>query len=101
MTIARVDVTEATSVDRDGWDRFVAAQPAAEAGHRWGLLDALREVFGQRSVRLIAKRGGAVVGVLPIVVQKSLLGRFATSVDRKSTRLNSSHSRASRMPSSA
>jgi FemAB-related protein (PEP-CTERM system-associated) len=80
MSEAGVEVTEATSVDRDGWDRFVAAHPASEAGHRWALLDALHEVFGQRGVRLVAKRGDAVVGVLPLVVQKSFVGRFATSV---------------------
>ena len=80
MTEDAVNVSEATPVDRPGWDQFVAAHPSAEAAHRWALLDALREVFGLRSVRLIAKRGGTVAGVLPIVVQKSLLGRFATSV---------------------
>jgi FemAB-related protein (PEP-CTERM system-associated) len=80
MSEAGVQVTEATSADRDGWDRFVAAHPAGEAGHRWALLDALHEVFGQRGVRLLAKRGDAVVGVLPLVMQKSFVGRFATSV---------------------
>lgn len=80
MTGVGVRVTEASSADRDGWDRFVAADRAGEAGHRWALLDALHEVFGQRVVRLVAKRGDAVVGVLPLVVQKSFVGRFATSV---------------------
>ncbi len=80
MTEAGVQVTEATSADRDGWDRFVAAHPAGEAGHRWALLDALHEVFGQRGVRLVAKRGDSIVGVLPLVMQKSFVGRFATSV---------------------
>jgi FemAB-related protein (PEP-CTERM system-associated) len=73
-------VTEATPGDRAGWDGFVAAHPCGEAGHRWALLDALHEVFGQRGVRLVAKRGEAIVGVLPLVVQKSFVGHFATSV---------------------
>ena len=46
-----------------------------------------------------ARVNGSLGGDIVIFVFLCLLGAFM--VDRKSTRLNSSHSRASRMPSSA
>ena len=50
MSEPGVAVTEATSVDRDGWDRFVAAHPVGEAGHRWALLELFP--FGPMNVWL-------------------------------------------------
>lgn len=77
-----IDVSVVAAVDGDAsaWRAFVGASPEAEFGHRWDFLDLLGGVFGQRSVRLVAKRGESWVGVLPLVVQKSFLGTFLTSV---------------------
>ena len=51
-------------------------------------------------------KGGILIGIvvvafLGLFAQNPLTGESYTKLDRKSTRLNSSHSRASRMPSSA
>ena len=59
------------------------------------------EIGVEEALRLAAKHGGEVV-VVSIggkEVQEQL--RHALAIDRKSTRLNSSHSGESRMPSSA
>lgn len=77
---AAVVVAAASAEDRPGWDTFVASSPGAEAGHDWKFLDAVREVFRLEVFRLVARRGGACVGVLPLVFQRSVLGRFLTSV---------------------
>ncbi len=66
--------------DAVAWREFVASCPGAEVGHRWEFLDLLGEVFGHEPLRLVAKRGERWVGVLPLVVQRSFLGRFLTSV---------------------
>ncbi|MBZ5638253.1 MAG: GNAT family N-acetyltransferase [Acidobacteriia bacterium] len=62
------------------WRDFVSRFPDAEIGHRWEYLDLLGDVFGHGPLRLVAKRGERWVGILPLVVQKSFLGRFVTSV---------------------
>jgi serine/alanine adding enzyme len=62
------------------WADFVSRSPDAEIGHRWEFLDLLGDVFGHELLRLVAKRGERWVGILPLVVQKSFLGRFVTSV---------------------
>ena len=54
------------------------------------------ELATQRSVGRIAHRAHSELGMIPPAPDQVRLAR-----DRKSTRLNSSHSRASRMPSSA
>ena len=54
------------------------------------LIHALREVFRQE------KEQG-----LPVDTTRDLVLKLAEQEDRKSTRLNSSHSQQSRMPSSA
>ena len=60
---------------------------------------ALAQAMVERGIRLVY--GGASVGIMGAVADEVLrLGGKAVG-DRKSTRLNSSHSRASRMPSSA
>lgn len=64
-----------------GWDDFVARSGESHylrAG--WGLL--ARDVFGHRPffIEARAKDSGELVGVLPVVQQKTLLGNFATSM---------------------
>jgi serine/alanine adding enzyme len=75
-----VEVFEAASSDRAAWATFTASSPGREAGHAWEFHDLLHRLFGQRPVRLAARRGTTWLAVLPLVLQDSLLGRFLTSV---------------------
>jgi FemAB-related protein (PEP-CTERM system-associated) len=75
-----IDVREATARDRDAWEELVGSEPGAEAGHVWAFHDLLARLFGQTVFRLVARREGRIVGILPLVYQGSVLGRFLTSV---------------------
>jgi FemAB-related protein (PEP-CTERM system-associated) len=75
-----VEVSAAVHSDESTWDAFVDDSPDAEAGHRWGYHQMLAEMFGLEVIRLAATRGGVCVAVLPLVHQKSFVGRFLTSV---------------------
>jgi len=78
---ADLTVRAAVPGDRDDWERFVEST-ADEAGyHAWGWQDVFSRAFGHESVYLMARRGGDVAGVLPLVQIKSLLfGRTLTSL---------------------
>jgi len=80
MSVDTCTVFEAGPADRDSWARFLAGSPDAEFGHQWPFQDLLAEVFGLEIIRLVARRGDRWVAVLPLVMQKSFLGRFLTSV---------------------
>ena len=67
--------------------------PEAEQADSVGVGDAVREYIGR-------VRGGEF-GSLPAVLGLVALVIIFTVLDRKSTRLNSSHIQKSRMPSSA
>jgi FemAB-related protein (PEP-CTERM system-associated) len=75
-----VEVVAAADSDEKAWEAFVDESPDAEAGHRWGFHQMLDDMFGLDVVRLVAKRNGTWVAVLPLVHQKSFVGRFLTSV---------------------
>jgi FemAB-related protein (PEP-CTERM system-associated) len=77
---APVELSVAESSDEDAWKAFVDSVPGAEVGHRWAFHEILVEVFGLEIVRLVARRGNDWVGVLPLVHQRSFVGRFLTSV---------------------
>ena len=64
------------------WDAFVAQDPEASLYHLSGWPEIAREVFGHQPLYLEAREtSGALVGVLPVIQQKSrLLGNFATSL---------------------
>ena len=82
----------------------IAALVAACAGLQGG--DSGVRVGGNDLGGVVSGAGGPEAGVWVIAETTELPTQFAKIVvtddrDRKSTRLNSSHSRASRMPSSA
>ena len=67
--------------DDRAWDRFVDAHPEAKQYHRWVWKRVVERAFGHRTLYLSARRNGAIVGVLPLVVMKSaLFGRFLVSM---------------------
>ena len=83
MTEGSATFPTTITVSRDpgpDWDDFVRRAGASvylQSG--WTLL--AREVFGHHAFFLEARgKTGELVGVLPVVQQKSLLGNFATSV---------------------
>jgi FemAB-related protein (PEP-CTERM system-associated) len=59
--------------DTAGWDRFVAAHPAATFFHRSAWRDVIARAFGHRTHYLVAEQDGAVAGVLPLAQVKTRL----------------------------
>lgn len=74
-------IVEATVADRLAWDAFVTAQPGATAYHEWAWRDVVERAFDHRARYLMAWRGEAVDGVLPLVeVDSRVFGRSLTSM---------------------
>lgn len=73
-------VAEAAAGERERWEAFVAAATDAELGHSWRLHEVLARRFGVGITRLVARRGDDWRAVLPLGLQRSLLGRFMTSM---------------------
>jgi len=61
------------SSEPPAWGSFLARSAGATLLHdpRWGLV--MQEAYGNRPFYLTARRGGRVVGILQLVLQKSLL----------------------------
>lgn len=59
--------------DEPRWDAFVAAQPQATFFHRSGWRSVLGETIGHPTHYLLAERGDAITGILPLAHVKSLL----------------------------
>lgn len=63
------------------WDAFVASQPDAVGYHQWGWHRVIERAFGHETCYLAARRGGAVVGVLPLALIRSwIFGSRAVSL---------------------
>jgi FemAB-related protein (PEP-CTERM system-associated) len=73
-----IDIHEGPGTGREAqaWDAYVDAHPSATFFHRHGWLDALR-ALSHRPLRLIARRGDEVRGVLPLCLARGLRGRAA------------------------
>ena len=63
-------------------------------------MDGFVKVVAIRSTEMV-RRGAEIQGTTPNATAAFGRALTAASIDRKSTRLNSSHKRLSRMPSSA
>jgi FemAB-related protein (PEP-CTERM system-associated) len=61
------------AADSERWDRFVLDCPGGTFFHRIGWRGIFSDVFRLEPRYLLAERGGKLVGVLPLVHQKSLL----------------------------
>jgi len=67
--------------DHQAWAAFAARCPEATFFHRIEWKAILEEVFGYRTHYLVAERGGALAGILPLAEVKSLLfGHALTSL---------------------
>jgi FemAB-related protein (PEP-CTERM system-associated) len=59
--------------DKESWDRFVRTVPGGGFFHLAGWSEVFSSALGLEPRYLLAERGGEIVGVLPLVHQKSLL----------------------------
>jgi FemAB-related protein (PEP-CTERM system-associated) len=76
-----LQVSVAKPPDRSEWDAFVTARNPEAGYHAWDWRRVFTNAFGHETVYLIARRCGAVEGVLPLVQIKSwLFGNSLTSL---------------------
>ncbi len=76
-----VQVAMAGPHDRGPWDAFVNGRDDAAGYHAWDWQSVFANAFGHECVYLVARRGGQVEGVLPLVQIKSLIfGNTLTSL---------------------
>ena len=68
-----LEVRRRTSADDSAWDQFVRAHPQGTFFHLSAWAGVIERSFGHRGHYLLARRGDAIEGVLPLVHQKSLL----------------------------
>jgi len=68
-----ITVRAARQDDRQRWDGFVHSHPEGSFFHLFDWQVIFPEVFGLGPHYLVAERGGALVGILPLVHQKSIL----------------------------
>lgn len=67
--------------DAREWDAFVAAHSDGTVDHLWGWRDVIASALGHESEYLVARRDGAIAGVLPLVLVRSrLFGRSVVSL---------------------
>lgn len=75
-----VSVALATSADDAEWNAFVAQHPQGSTFHQIEWRDVYREVYRHETPYLVARRGGVLSGVLPLVRVKSLVfGHYLVS----------------------
>ena len=71
----------ATAADAGAWEAYVDARGDAAGYHSWRWRGVFSRAFGHEPVYLVARQGGVITGVLPMVQIKSLLfGRTLTSL---------------------
>lgn len=70
---AAIRVERAVDADRGAWDAFAESRPEADVLQAWAWGDVTAPA-GERPVRLIARRGGEVVGVVAVLVRRSVAG---------------------------
>jgi FemAB-related protein (PEP-CTERM system-associated) len=76
-----IRVSIARSSDGGAWESYVDARGDAAGYHSWHWRQVFAGAFGHEPVYLIAREGGLITGVLPMVQIKSLLfGRTLTSL---------------------
>jgi len=83
--ITSVDEQSRVIVGEDGteaeWDRYVATHADATSSHLWPWRRVFENVLGQRCIYLVARRRGAISGILPVVAFRSrLFGRSMVSL---------------------
>ena len=78
---SELQVSIAAASDRGDWEQFVNGREDEAGYHAWDWQRVFENAFGHRCVYLMARRGDAVAGVLPLVQIKSrLFGNSLTSL---------------------
>ena len=79
-TNSSITIEQAREEDAAEWDAFVRATPDAEIFHLTGWSRVISDTYGYKPVNFIARRNGAVVGVLPLTdVRSPIFGRSLIS----------------------
>ena len=75
-----IDIAVAGAGDAAAWDAYVDGHAESNFFQRFGWAEIIEAVYGYEPVYLMARRGAAVVGVLPLIDAKTpLLGRSLIS----------------------
>jgi serine/alanine adding enzyme len=78
---SNLQVSIASRGDSGAWEAYVDARGDAAGYHSWRWREVFARAFGHESIYLIAREGGVIRGVLPLVQIKSLIfGRTLTSL---------------------
>ena len=76
-----LSVSVATRSDGGAWEAYVDSRGDMAGYHSWRWRRVFEDAFGHESVYLVARHGGVITGVLPMVQIKSLIfGRTLTSL---------------------
>src|SRR5688572_18361632 len=76
-----LSVSVASRHDAAAWDAFVNARGDETGYHAWDWRRVFGDAFGHEAIYLVARRGPVIVGVLPLVLIKSVLfGNSLTSL---------------------
>ncbi len=70
---APLTITPIEAADQALWDKFVLSHREGTFFHRHAWCNIFKEVFALEPRYLVAKRDSEIVGVLPLVLQRSLL----------------------------
>ena len=74
-------VSLAGAADGAAWEAYVDSRRDAAGYHSWRWRSVFENAFGHEPVYLLARHGGVIAGVLPMVQIKSVLfGRTLTSL---------------------
>jgi FemAB-related protein (PEP-CTERM system-associated) len=68
-----VSVSVLERADDEAWDEFVRSTPDGTFFHLSGWRDVIEEAFGHKTYYLLARRDGAIVGVLPLTAIRSAI----------------------------
>ena len=78
---SNVRVSVAGAADGGAWEAYVDSRRDAAGYHSWRWRKVYQNAFGHEPVYLMARHGGVITGVLPMVQIKSMLfGRTLTSL---------------------
>ncbi len=69
------------NAEGNDWDEYVVRHPMGAVWHRFAWTKIMRDCYAMRTRNLCLRREGKVVGILPVVLQKSrLFGRHLVSL---------------------
>lgn len=75
MNQVELEIKTLTPDLQSNWDDFVDTHPLATPYHKTGWMQAVNKAYGFSSIGLVAVEGSTIVGVLPLVVMKTPLGK--------------------------